>query len=161
MAIQQTATAERLFMALNQHDHAAMADCYDEAATFFDIAFDLRCKRHIQAMWHMISHGDIRVTFKILESTGDIVRVNVIDEYTFSDTCRSVRNEIQSRLVFKAGRIVSHIDDCDPRRWAAMAFGGVKGLVVGRSRGLRQRGAHQKLKRFICTHSEYRADAPL
>jgi len=32
---------ERLFTSLDRHDHRAMADCYDENATFHDIAFDL------------------------------------------------------------------------------------------------------------------------
>ena len=31
----------RLFAALNRHDHTAMADCYDEHATFTDIAFEI------------------------------------------------------------------------------------------------------------------------
>ena len=32
----------RLFDALDRHDHAAMAACYQPDATFRDIAFDLR-----------------------------------------------------------------------------------------------------------------------
>jgi hypothetical protein len=33
---------ERLFTSLDRHDHRAMSDCYDENATFYDIAFTSR-----------------------------------------------------------------------------------------------------------------------
>ena len=59
--------AERLFDALDRHDHESMATCYSETATFHDIAFDLRGKRRIHAMWHMICEGDIHCTYEVLE----------------------------------------------------------------------------------------------
>jgi ketosteroid isomerase-like protein len=156
---------DRLFTALKRHDHPAMAACYAEAATFHDIAFDLRCKKHIHAMWHMICEGDIRATYEIVECNAQSARVNLVDDYTFRETGQPVHNRIQSRLSFENGLIVRHEDDCDPRQWAAMAFAGfpriVKGFLAGRSYWLRHRTAHKLLRTFICVHPEYSDPTPL
>ena len=59
----------RLLPRFNRHDHTAMAGCYDENATFSDIAFDLNGRKQIHAMWHMICEGDIQTRFEIVKST--------------------------------------------------------------------------------------------
>jgi hypothetical protein len=69
--------------------------------------------------------------------------------YTFSDTRRLVRNEIQSRFTFQDGRISTQQDDCDPKKWAAMAIGGIKGFVAGRSENRRRKTAQEKLDRYV------------
>jgi hypothetical protein len=48
---------QKLFTSLNEHNHQAMADCYHAEAAFRDIAFDLRSKEQIHAMWQMICEG--------------------------------------------------------------------------------------------------------
>src|SRR5262245_41710050 len=94
------ALVERLFTALDRHDHETMASCYAESAACRDIAFDLRGRAGIHAMWHMICLGDIRVTFEVLESSSTSARVSLVDTYTFSDTRRRVRNVILSQFQF-------------------------------------------------------------
>ena len=79
-----------------------------------------------------------------------------MDEYTFSATKKHVRNVIQSRLRFEDGKIVEHIDDCDPQQWAAMAFGDALGFIPGRYRFARHLLAHLKLLMFTAKHREYR-----
>ena len=51
-----------LFAALNAHDHATMANCYHVDAWFEDIAFDLRGKKQIHAMWRTFADTDIHAT---------------------------------------------------------------------------------------------------
>ena len=60
------ALLHRLFTALDHNDHPTMASCYHSAARFRDIAFDLRGRKQIHSMWHMICAGDIRATFEVV-----------------------------------------------------------------------------------------------
>jgi ketosteroid isomerase-like protein len=147
---------QQLFASVNAHDHRSIAACYHSDAVFRDIAFDLRGAREIQAMWHMICSGDISATVHMLDADADKGRVQVTDEYTFSETGRKVRNPIESSFRFKDGRIIEHYDECDPRNWADMALGGVNGFLAGRFEFLRRWKAKKKLERFIDQHPEYR-----
>ena len=138
-----------LYDSLNGHDHEAMIRCYHPEATFHDIAFDLRGTEEIHAMWRMICSGDIRATFDIVNADDRSGVVTVVDEYTFTDTGRRVRNPIESRFEFRDGRILHHSDSCDPRAWAAAALGGVSGFLAGRFRFLRAWKARSKLRAFV------------
>jgi head-tail adaptor len=74
---------QRLFTALDQHDHVTMAACYHPSATFQDIAFDLRGQKEIHAMWHMICETDIRTTFRVLQADEQRGHVQLVDVYTW------------------------------------------------------------------------------
>ena len=150
------ALLQRLFRALDRHDHQTMASCYHPDATFRDIAFDLRGKRQIHSMWHMICEGDIRTSFKIDEVDDRTAFVTVVDDYTFRAKGRKVHNVIQSRFRFKDGSIVEQQDSCDTRKWASMAIGGVGGFLAGRISLLRVAKARRTLDTFIETHPQYR-----
>jgi ketosteroid isomerase-like protein len=154
-----SAILQRLFTALDQHDHRTMGACYHprKQLIFEDIAFSLRERKRILAMWHMIcERTDIRAAFDILNADDREGRANLVDEYTFRDTGRKVRNAIDSRFRFEDGFIVEHRDYCDPAAWASMAFGGIKGFLAGHIRLLRSVAATKKLDAFISTHPEYR-----
>ncbi len=152
----------RLYDALSRHDHATMAACYAEEATFRDIAFALRGKTAIHAMWHMICQGDIRPVLITVEADQVTGRATLVDHYTFGaqkDPCkagRPVRNEVESRFAFREGLIVEHHDCCDPWRWAAQALGVPLGFVAGRVRFLRSKKAKDKLEAFVSRHPEHR-----
>jgi hypothetical protein len=133
-----------------------MAECYAERATFSDIAFDLREKKRIHAMWHMICDGDIRTTFRIEDVDDRAGVVDVTDDYTFHSSGRRVHNVIQSRFRFERGTIVWHQDTCDPRRWGAMAVGGIGGYVAGRLSFVRRLKARRMLEAFVKAHPQYR-----
>jgi hypothetical protein len=152
------ALLQRLFTALDDHDHPTMADCYHPAATFRDIAFDLSGQREIHAMWHMICENtDIRATFEVLHADDLEGRVALVDHYTFTDTALKVRNVIDSRFRFTNGVIVQHQDHCDPRAWAGMAFhGGVRAFLAGNFRIVRSLAARRKLTEFHHAHPKYR-----
>jgi ketosteroid isomerase-like protein len=144
---------QRLFTSLNRHDYQAMADCYHPDATFQDIAFDLKGKNQIRAMWQMICSGDIKTTFEVVQADDRDGLVKLIDEYTFTETGRRVRNPIESAFHFRDGLIVEHRDSCDPKSWAAAALGGVAGFLAGRLRFLRASKARCKLRRSIRVHA--------
>lgn len=145
-----------LFARLNEHDHAGIVKCYDEDALFSDIAFNLRGRKQIHAMWHMICEGDIKATVLDVSADDENATAHVVDVYTFRETGRRVRNEIEGRFRIRKGRIVEHRDRCDPRDWARQAFGGLKGEIIGRVGPARRRGAWKKLHKFIAEHPEYR-----
>jgi len=151
---------QRLFTGLNQHDHEVMAACYHLRATFTDIAFDLRGRKEIHAMWHMICApddrtSDIRATCNVVHADDLRGQVSLVDDYTFSSTGRRVHNVIDSNLRFEDGMIIQQHDVCDARAWAAMALPGVGGFLAGRFRILRSFKAQQMLKNFVNKHSEY------
>lgn len=146
----------RLFTALDRHDHAAVATCYAPDAHFRDIAFDLRGREQIHGMWRMICSGDIKLTFQILHADDQDGSARLVETYTFgasSDSVRPgrrVRNEISSRFAFADGLIARQDDDCDPRQWARQALGnGINGFLAGRVRLLRSRVAKSKLDKFL------------
>lgn len=149
------ALLERLISGLDKHDHRSMAACYHPDATFMDIAFDLRGQKQIHAMWHMISEGDIRVTFDIVHADDDTGQANVVADYTLRTTERSVHNVVDSHFRFQDGLILEERDLCDARAWAAMALGGPIGFLAGRLRFLRSQKARQILTAFVAEHPEY------
>ena len=60
---------QRLYSALDRHDHPTMASCYHPEAGFRDIAFNLQGIKKIHSMWHMISETDIRAEFEVIDAT--------------------------------------------------------------------------------------------
>ena len=143
----------KLFRCLNAHDHHGIADCYDDDAVFDDIAFTLKGKGQIHAMWDMICSenevgvaSDITVTVNELSANEVEGRAVVIDDYTFRDTGRKVHNLIESAFEFRGGKIIKQKDKCDSTAWARQAFGGFKGIVVGNFGFIRRYKAMSKLK---------------
>ena len=56
---------EMFYKSLWNKDHAAIANCYHQDATFTDIAFKLYGKNKIHAMWHMICETDLRLSYRV------------------------------------------------------------------------------------------------
>jgi len=138
----------KLYTSLNQHRYAGMAECYHREAIFHDIAFDLQGKDQIAVMWRMICSGDLRATFEVVRADDRSGMAEVVDEYTFAETGRRVRNPIESRFRFRDGLIIEHRDSCDARAWANAALGGFGGFLAGRLRFLRAWKANAMLRRF-------------
>jgi uncharacterized protein len=149
------ALLEKLYNGLERHDHDAMADCYHPDATFADIAFDLRGREQIHAMWHMIAESDLESTYSIESCNARDGVVGWIADYTFTDTGRRVHNVLRSRLVLNDGLIVEHRDDSDPWKWGLQALGPVKGPLAWLVPAIRQRKAAEKLADFISRHPRY------
>lgn len=146
---------QKLYTGLQNHDHQAMADCYHPNATFRDIAFSLRGKKQVHAMWHKISETDLKATFTVKSADDLTGEADLIDDYTFTDTGRRIHNEINSHFQFQDGLIIAHHDDCNAVKWGQQAFGYWKGLVVGLIPFLRAHKAKILLEEFIKQHPEY------
>ena len=140
---------QRLFAALNRHDHSAMTACYHPEATFHDIAFDLIGRDRIGQMWRMICKGDIKATVDGIQADDKNGRTNLVDTYSFGEKKLPVRNVIESRFKFQDGLIIEQRDSCDARGWAKQAVGGVPGFLAGRIHFLRSLMANKKLDKFI------------
>ncbi len=145
---------EKLYTGLNAHDHLGMAECYHPDATFDDIAFHLRGKKQIHAMWHLISEGDLRASFKVLAADDRTGSADLIDDYTFRETGRKVRNVIRSTFRFQDGLIIEHRDDCDALKWGVQALGPVKGCVAWAVPAMRRAKAAALIKAFLARHPE-------
>jgi hypothetical protein len=154
MAHENAILLGRLFTALDQHDAEAMAACYRDDARFHDIAFDLRGRAAIRAMWRMICESDngLRVTFDIVRADDQSGEVKLVDTYVIGPRRRPVRNVITARFRFEDGLIAEHVDDCDARAWAQMAVGGIGGWLAGRLRMLRAWKAKRLLTQFVRGH---------
>jgi ketosteroid isomerase-like protein len=144
-----------LYTALDAKDHAAMAACYHPDAEFRDIAFTLRGRTQIHAMWHLIAETDLRATFTVRSADDETGTVDLVDDYTFRDTGRRVRNVIRSEFRFRDGLIVAHRDACSAARWGVQALGPVKGVLAWLVPATRRAKAMAKLRRFIASHPEY------
>jgi len=143
---------ERLFDALNRHDHQAMAQCYHDEARFDDIAFHLHRKPRIHDMWRMICEGDsgIKVDVTSISADDRTGEARIIDKYRLGDD-QPITNPITSRFSFHDGQIISQVDDSDPRDWARQAVGGTPGWILGRSGFLRRVMATVQLQTFLRT----------
>lgn len=143
----------RFFERLNAHDAKGMAECYEENATFEDIAFRLKGRDQIHAMWDYIfsSNGsgvksDLVATVKNLSVNNESGRAVIVDHYTFRDTKHKVHNHITSTFRLQNGKILDQVDKCDPISWAKQALGPVRGFLAGRFSFLRRYEAKKKLK---------------
>lgn len=145
-----TSLLQHLYESLGRHDARSMAAYYHPEAVFHDIAFDLHGRDQILAMWQMICEGDIRPAFEILHVDEHGGTVKLLDEYTFTDTGRKVRNQIESHFKFQDWLIIEHRDVCDPRAWAKAALNpGIGRFLAGRFRFIRAWKAREKLRRHI------------
>lgn len=144
----------RLFDCLNAHDHEGMAACYHEQATFRDIAFTLKGRIQIHAMWDMIcspdaagTPSDIVVTVEDVSANHATGKARIVDDYTLRSTKRKVHNRIESSFEFRDGLIFRQIDSCDAVDWAKQAFGPGKRWIMGHIGPLRRLGAMSNLKK--------------
>ena len=147
---------DRLYRSLAAHDHEAMAECYDENATFQDIAFHLEGRDKIHDMWKFVTRPEpgLTATFEIVSADDDRVEARLTDHYTFTDTGRTVDNAITSTFHFKDGRIIDHRDECDPVAWANMAMTGPKAWLAGHARPVRALAANRKLQEYLRSEHE-------
>jgi ketosteroid isomerase-like protein len=152
---QQASLLNKLYTSLDQKNHVGMIDCYHPDAEFKDIAFDLRGKKQIHAMWHMISQTDLRASFKILRVDDQIGSVELVDDYTFGDTGRRVHNVIRSDVRFRDGLIIQHHDTCDALKWGLQALGPARGVMAWLVPAIRRARAKKKIDAFIESHPEY------
>lgn len=124
--------ATTFYDAFSRCDGDTMASLYAPTATFEDPAFGQLTGVEAGAMWRMLTGQakDLKVTYTILSSDDETVRVNWIATYTFSQTGRKVVNDIQATIRCLDGQIVDHRDVFDFHTWSRQALG-TPGLLLG------------------------------
>jgi ketosteroid isomerase-like protein len=123
---------ERFYGAFAELDGAGMEACYAPGVSFSDPVFpDLRGQR-AGAMWRMLTSQASDLRIELLERQGDGERGSARwrAHYTFSQTGRSVVNDVRASFRFADGLIVEHRDEFDFYRWARQALGPA-GLLAG------------------------------
>ncbi|MGK7864973.1 nuclear transport factor 2 family protein [Falsiroseomonas sp. E2-1-a4] len=141
---------ERFFAAIQTRDHAAIAACYCEDATFEDIAFRLEGRRSIHTMWRMIAGSDMRVDYNIVSAAERQGEARWTADYTFRKNPdakgRPIQNKVRSTFTFRDGLIARQVDHCDALRWALQAMGPLLGVLSWMFPSVRRRVARQRLE---------------
>ena len=141
------------YEAFARKDHATMATCYRNDATFGDPVFVALDAEETRAMWRMFCLGgqDLSVTFSDVKADEKTGSARWEARYTFAPTGRSVHNVINASFEFADGRIAKHRDSFGFYKWTRMALGPV-GLLAGWTPMVRnkvRKQAAQQLQRFV------------
>jgi hypothetical protein len=83
-------------------------------------------------MWRMLTNRaqNFSLTFDGIEADDKSGRAHWVATYTFSQTGRTIVNDIHASFVFRDGKIWRHVDRFDLWRWARQALG-AKGWLLG------------------------------
>lgn len=120
------------YTAFQRLDGEAMAACYSDDVVFNDPAFGTLVGEDARDMWRMLASRaqQFSLTFDQVHSDGHSGTAHWVATYLFSQTGRTVVNDIQARFVFRDGKICQHHDQFDFWRWSRQALG-TPGLLLG------------------------------
>lgn len=127
-----SALINRFYEAFARLDAEGMSACYTEDVVFSDPAFGELRGAQVGNMWRMLTSRaqDFSVVFDEVRADDRIGSAHWVATYLFSQTGRTVVNDIQARFVFRDGLISEHRDSFDLWRWSRQALGS-KGLLLG------------------------------
>lgn len=122
----------RFYEAFSRLDAESMAACYTDDVLFSDPVFGELRGQQAGDMWRMLTSRakEFSVTFDQVRADRQTGSAHWIATYLFSQTGRTVINDIQARFVFRDGKICEHHDQFDLWRWSRQALG-FKGAVLG------------------------------
>ena len=124
---------ETFYKAFRDSDSAVMAACYHEEATFDDPVFKNLNSEEVKAMWTMLierGKGETQIIYSNIEANNAQGKAYWEAKYKFSQSGNMVHNKINASFTFKEGKILSHQDDFDLKKWAGMALG-IVGKIFG------------------------------
>ena len=123
---------ERFYAAFARRDGQAMTDCYAPGATFGDPVFTDLVNAEPGAMWRMLTSraDDLEVDLVDHEAGEETGTARWLADYTFSQTGRTVHNDVQASFRFRDGKILEHRDRFSFYAWARQALGPA-GLALG------------------------------
>lgn len=132
MSDANSALITRFYEAFQRLDAEAMVACYTDDVVFSDPAFGTLLGRDAGDMWRMLASRakDFSLTFDNVKSNERSGGAHWVATYLFSQTGRTVVNDIQARFLFRDGKICEHHDHFDLWRWSRQALG-AKGLLLG------------------------------
>jgi ketosteroid isomerase-like protein len=118
-------TIRRLYAALDAHDGEAAAACYTDDAVFEDPAFGRLTGGAVKDMWRLLSAraDDLVVELHECEADAGRGRARWTASYTYTQTGRSVVNDIEARFEFEGELIRDERDTFSLRRWGRQALG--------------------------------------
>ncbi|KPC25722.1 Uncharacterized protein ABJ99_3120 [Pseudomonas syringae pv. cilantro] len=127
-----SALITRFYEAFAQLDAEAMIACYTDDVVFSDPAFGELRGPQVGDMWRMLTSKakNFSVVFDQVRADDRTGSAHWVATYLFSQTGRTVENDIQARFVFRDGKICEHRDQFDMWRWSRQALG-AKGLLLG------------------------------
>jgi hypothetical protein len=139
---------ERLFTSLDRGDFRSAGDCYCDDSEFRDIAFDLKGKVDIAAMWHLVCSKQTKLSFCDIKADDRSGTAYWEALYRFSKTNRLVHNEIDSTFTFRDGKILVHHDRSNRWDWARQALGILPAIPLTVFPFILKRQAAKELKKF-------------
>ena len=123
---------QQFYSAFQQLDAETMATCYATDVQFSDPVFTNLLGPEASDMWRMLTSKaqNFSLTFDGIRANDQSGQAHWIATYTFSQTGRTVVNDIHASFIFKDGKIVRHQDHFNLWKWAHQALG-FKGLLLG------------------------------
>ena len=152
-AAENDSLIQTFYAAFGECDGDRVAACYAPDVHFSDPVFPDLNGPEAGAMWRMLTSGSADLSIELLEheASGDRGSARWLAHYTFTQTGRPVRNDVQASFRFADGLIVEHTDSFDFHRWARQALG-PPGLLLGWTPIIRsavRRRAAGSLKEFM------------
>jgi ketosteroid isomerase-like protein len=129
---QNAALITRFYEAFSRLDADAMAACYTDEVLFSDPVFGELRGQQAADMWRMLTSRAkaFSLVFDQVQADARTGSAHWVATYLFTQTGRTVINDIQARFVFRDGRICEHHDQFDLWRWSRQALG-TKGALLG------------------------------
>ncbi len=139
---------ENFYRALQRGDGETMAASYAADAHFSDPVFTDLNGSEPGDMWRMLTSRakDFSLVFDGIRADEHTGEAHWVATYTFSQTGRTVVNDIHSRFEFRDGNIVAQQDRFDLWKWSRQALGlpgyalGWSPLVQGKIRKMAAKG---------------------
>jgi len=120
------------YQAFNRLDAEAMAACYTDDVLFSDPAFGELRGQQVGDMWRTLTTRAKSFSLKFDKVRADerTGSAHWVATYLFSQTGRTIVNDIEASFVFRDGKICEHHDQFDLWNWSRQALG-FKGLLLG------------------------------
>lgn len=123
---------ETFYSAFARGDAETMAACYASDAQFSDPVFPALQGSEVGDMWRMLASRarNFSLVFDGVKADDMRGEAHWIATYVFSQTGRTVINDIHAEFIFRDGKIARHKDSFGLWRWARQALG-MKGVLLG------------------------------
>jgi ketosteroid isomerase-like protein len=141
-------TVQRVYESIKRGDAATAAECYCDDAAYEDLAFELKGKPEIAAMWRLVCSRGVKVEYRDIRTEGHEIKGHWVFDYKFRGT-NPVHNEMDSTFVFRDGKILVHHDHASRWTWAKQALGVPEGALVTILPSILRREAREELDTFI------------
>lgn len=134
-SIENNKIIANFYTSFKNKDAKEMASNYHDSIVFYDPAFGYLRGSRAKAMWAMICENgdDLLVEFSNIKSDIETGEAHWEADYTFTATNNKIHNIIDAQFIFKDGKIISHTDLFDFKKWSKQAFGFL-GKTIGQTK---------------------------